>query len=86
MPSGKIWIEQTSSNLVNDGEQAEATQMLKDANTKITQYIRSVKFSIVGKDHAYYKVIYTDGSVSEEIEATNLANPTGNRNICCSKN
>lgn len=73
MPSGKIWIEQTSSNLVNDEEQAEATQMLKDANTKITQYIRSVKFSIDGKDHAYYKVIYTDGSVSEEIEAINLA-------------
>ena len=73
MPSGKIWIEQTSSNQVNDEEQAEAAQMLKDANTKITQYIRSVKFSIDGKDHAYYKVIYTDGSVSEEIEATNLA-------------
>ena len=72
MPSGEIWIEQTSSNQVNDDEQAEAVQMLKDANTAIYGDIKSVKFTIDGTDHAYYEVTYTDESTSGKIEAKNL--------------
>ena len=72
MPSGEIWIEQTSSNQVNDDEQAEAVQMLKDANTAIAGDIKSVKFSIDGTDHAYYEITYTDNSISGKIEATDL--------------
>ena len=53
MPTGEIWIEQTSSNQVNKDEQAEAVQMLKDANTTIAGDIKSVKFSIDSTDHAY---------------------------------
>ena len=72
MPSGEIWIEQASSNQVNEDEQAEAVQMLKDANTAIAGDIKSVKFSIDTAEHAYYEVTYTDGSTSGKIEATNL--------------
>ena len=72
MPSGEIWIEQTSSNIVNKDEQAEAVQMLKDANTEIAGDIKSVKFSIDGTDHAYYEVTYKDGSTPGKVEATNL--------------
>ena len=72
MPSGDIWIEQTSSNQVNDDEQAEAVQKLKDANTAIAGDFSAVKFSINTAEHAYYEVTYTDGSTSGEIEATNL--------------
>lgn len=72
MPTGEIWIEQTSSNIVNEDEQAEAVKMLKDANTAIVGDIESVKFSIVGTDHAYYEVTYTDGSTSGKVEATDL--------------
>lgn len=72
MPSGEIWIEQTSSNIVNDDEQAEAVKMLKDANTAIAGDIKSVKFSIDGTEHAYYEVTYTDKSTSGKIEAPNL--------------
>ena len=72
MPSGEIWIEQTSSNQVNKEEQAEAVQILKDANTAIAGDIKSVKFSIDSTDHAYYEVTYTDGSTSGQVEATNL--------------
>ena len=31
MPTGKIWIEQTSSNIVNEDEKAEAVDLLKKA-------------------------------------------------------
>ena len=72
MPSGEIWIENTSSNLVNEDEQAEAVKMLKDANTAIAGDIKSVKFSIDTAEHAYYEVTYTDGSTSGKVEATNL--------------
>lgn len=72
MPTGEIWIEQTSSNQVNKDEQAEAVQMLKDANTAIAGDIKSVKFSIDSTDHAYYEVTYTDGSTSGQVEAQNL--------------
>lgn len=72
MPGGEIWIEQTSSNQVNDDEQAEADQMLKDANADIAGDIKSVKFSIDGTNHAYYEVTYTDDSTSGKIEAPNL--------------
>ncbi|MDU5308445.1 MAG: InlB B-repeat-containing protein, partial [Varibaculum cambriense] len=76
MPTGKIWIEQTSSNQVNDDEQAEAIQMLKDANPDIVKYIdfdsKKTKFSIDGTGHAYYEVTYTDGSTAGKIEATGL--------------
>ena len=72
MPTGEIWIEQTSSNIVNDEEQAEAVQKLKDANTAIAGDIKSVKFSIDTAEHAYYEVTYTDGSTSDKIEAPDL--------------
>ena len=72
MPTGEIWIEQTSSNIVNEDEQAEAVKMLKDANTAIAGDIKSVEFSIDGTNHAYYEVTYTDGSTSEKVEATDL--------------
>ena len=72
MPSGEIWIEKTNANLVNEDEQAEAVQLLKDANSTIVGDIESVKFSIDGTDHAYYEVTYTDGSTPGKIEATGL--------------
>ena len=72
MPQGDIWIEQISSNLVNDDEQAEAVKMFNNANTEIAGDIKSVKFSIDGTDHAYYEVTYTDGSTSGKVEAPNL--------------
>ena len=72
MPEGKIWIEQTSSNIVNEDEQAEAVKMLKDANTAVAGDMKSVKFTIDGTNHAYYEVTYTDGSTSGKVEATNL--------------
>ena len=72
MPSGEIWIEQTSSNIVNADEQAEAVQKLKETNTAIADDIESAKFSIDGTNHAYYEVTYTDGSTSGKIEATDL--------------
>ena len=72
MPTGEILIEQTSSNQVNDDEQAEAVQMFNNVNTAIAGDIKSVKFSINTAAHAYYEVTYTDGSTSGKIEATNL--------------
>ena len=72
MPQGEIWIEQTSSNQVNDDEQAEAVEMFNNANTAIAGDIKSVKFSIDTAAHAYYEVTYTDGSTSGKVEATNL--------------
>ncbi len=80
MPTGEIWIEQISSNIVNDDEQAEAIEMLKKANPDIANDIDfdpkskkpKTKFSIDGTEHAYYEVTYTDGSTSGKIEAPNL--------------
>ena len=72
MPTGEIWIEQTSSNIVNDDEQAEAVQKLKDANAAIADDIESVKFSIDGTEHAYYEVTYKDNSTTGKVEAPNL--------------
>ncbi|MDU5324524.1 MAG: S-layer homology domain-containing protein, partial [Peptoniphilus harei] len=64
--------EQTSSNQVNDDEQAEAVQLLKAANPDIASDVKDVKFSINTAEHAYYEVTYTDDSTSGKIEATNL--------------
>ena len=72
MPTGEIYIEQTSSNQVNDDEQAEAVQLLKAANPDIASDVKDVKFSINTAEHAYYEVTYTDDSTSGKIEATNL--------------
>lgn len=72
MPEGEIWIEHPDANLVNKDEQAEATEILKNANPSIASDFKSVKFSIDWIDHAYYEVIYTDGSTSGKIEATDL--------------
>ena len=72
MPAGEIWIEQTNANIVSDDEQAEAIEMLKNANPDIANDFKSVKFSIDGTEHAYYEVTYTDGSTSGKIEATDL--------------
>lgn len=74
MPSGEIWVEQTNANLVNEDEHAEAIEMLKKANPSIANNFnfRKIKFSIDGTEHAYYEITYTDGSVSEKIEATDL--------------
>lgn len=72
MPADEIWIEHTNSNQVSDDEQAEAIDMLKNANPSIASDFKSVKFSIDGTDHAYYEVTYTDGSTSGKIEAPDL--------------
>ena len=72
MPTGEIWIEQTSSNIVNEDEQAEAVAMFNNANKAIAGDIKSVKFSIDTAEHAYYEVTYTDNTTSGKIEATNL--------------
>ncbi|WP_231477452.1 hypothetical protein [Propionimicrobium sp. BV2F7] len=72
MPVGEIWIEQTNANIVNNDEQAEAIEMLKNANPDIANDFKSVNFSIDGTEHAYYEVTYTDGSTSGKIEATDL--------------
>ncbi|WP_285082541.1 hypothetical protein, partial [Peptoniphilus duerdenii] len=72
MPSGEIWIEQTSSNQVNKDEQAEAVEMFKNVNAAIAGDTSTVKFSINGTEHAYYEVTYTDGSKSDKIEAKDL--------------
>lgn len=75
MPSGEIWIEQTSSNIVSEDERAEAIEMLKKSNPSIENDFnyKETEFSIDGTKHAYYEITYTDGSVSEKIEAINLA-------------
>ena len=74
MPTGEIWIEQPDSNIVNDDEQAEAFEMLKNANPDIANDFdpKKTKFSIDGTDHAYYEVTYTDDSTLGKVEATNL--------------
>ena len=72
MPTGEIWIEQTSSNIVNKDEQAEAFELLKKANPDIANDIKSAVFSIDGTENAYYEVTYTDGSTSGKIKATDL--------------
>ena len=72
MPEGEIWIEQTSSNIVNEDEKAEARALFDAVNKEIAGDISSVKFSIDGTDHAYYEVTYTDGSTSGQVEATGL--------------
>ena len=72
MPSGEIWIEQTSSNIVNRDEQAEAVAMFNNANKAIAGDIKSVNFSIDTAEHAYYEVTYKDGSTSGKIEAPDL--------------
>ena len=72
MPTGEIWIENTSSNLVNEDEQAEAVEMFNKLNGEIAGDISAVKFSIDGTSHAYYEVTYTDGSTSGKVEAKNL--------------
>ena len=74
MPSGEIWIEHPDANLVNDDEQAEAIEMLKNANPNIAKDFvpKKTKFSIDGTGRAYYEVTYTDGSTSGKIEATDL--------------
>lgn len=72
MPTGEIYIEQTSSNIVNKDEQAEAVEMFNNVNTAIAGDIKSVKFSIDTAEHAYYEVTYTDGSTSGKIEAPDL--------------
>ena len=72
MPTGEIWIEKTNANLVEKDEQAEAVEMLKNANPGVASKFKDVKFSIDGTEHAYYEVTYTDGSTSGKIEATDL--------------
>ena len=72
MPTGEIWIEQTSSNQVNEDEQAEAVELFNNVNTAIAGDIKSVKFSINTAEHAYYEVTYRDNSTSGKIEATKL--------------
>ncbi|MGR1083459.1 hypothetical protein ACUYFE_05450 [Olegusella massiliensis] len=72
MPADEIWIEHTNSNQVSDDEQAEAIDMLKNANPSIASDFKRVVFSIDGTDHAYYEVTYTDGSTSGKIEAPDL--------------
>lgn len=73
MPTGEIWIEQTSSNQVNDDEQAEALRLLKAANPDIADDIVSAILEIDGTNKAWFKEIkYKDDSKSDRVEAPNL--------------
>lgn len=75
MPSGDFYLEQFSSNIINDDEKAEALQILKAANPTFADKIASIEFSIKGIEEnkkAYYIVNYTDQSKSEEKQAPNL--------------
>lgn len=54
MPKGEIWIEDTGANLVNDEEKAEAFELLKAANPTIAKDFKSIEFSIVGDQKAFY--------------------------------
>lgn len=75
MPTGEIWIEQYTANIVNDDEKAEAIDLLKKANPTIAKDIQSVEFKITGVDPnkvASYTVTYTDKSKTEEIQAPDL--------------
>lgn len=75
MPSGDFYLEQFSSNIINDDEKAEALEILKAANPSFANYIESIEFSIKdieGNKKAYYIVNYTDQSKSEEKQAPNL--------------
>lgn len=75
MPSGNFYLEQFSSNIINDDEKAEALEILKAANPSFSNYIKSIEFSIKdieGNKKAYYIVNYTDQSKSEEKQAPNL--------------
>ncbi|MBS6275905.1 MAG: hypothetical protein KH423_06840, partial [Actinomycetaceae bacterium] len=72
MPVGEIWIEQTSANIVNEEEHAEAFELLKAANPTIAKDFKSIEFSIVGNQSAFYTVTYTDDSVTDKIEAPEL--------------
>ena len=46
MPSGDFYLEQFSSNIINDDEKAEALEILKAANPSFANYIESIEFSI----------------------------------------
>lgn len=72
MPKGEIWIEQTVANIVNEEEHAEAFELLKAANPTIAKDFKSIEFSIVGTQEAFYTVTYTDDSVTDKIEAPEL--------------
>ena len=72
MPKGEIWIEQTVANIVNEEEHAEAFELLKAANPTIAKDFKSIEFSIVGNQSAFYTVTYTDDSVTDKIEAPEL--------------
>ncbi len=72
MPKGEIWIEDTVANLVNEEEHAEAFELLKAANPTIAKDFKSIEFSIVGDQRAFYTVTYTDDSVTDKIEAPEL--------------
>ncbi|MDU4018853.1 MAG: InlB B-repeat-containing protein, partial [Finegoldia magna] len=75
MPSGQFWLEQTSSNIINDDEKAEALELLKKANPTIANDIESIDFKIYGIEDnkkASYIITYTDGSKTEEIQAPDL--------------
>ncbi len=72
MPTGEIWIADTSSNLVSEDEKAEAKEMFDKVNSNILKDIKSVGFSIDGTTAAYYQVTYTDNSKSEKIIAPDL--------------
>ncbi|MFP7665832.1 MAG: InlB B-repeat-containing protein [Corynebacterium pyruviciproducens] len=75
MPVGEIWIEDTSSNLVNTEEQEEALRLVKEANPAIADDIKSVELKIYGNSDpkkARINVTFTDGSTLGEIEAPKL--------------
>ena len=76
MPSTEIWIENTSSNLVNEDEKAEALDLLKKANSEeIANNISSIDFKIEGDGEAKtasYTITYKDKSKSDKISAPNL--------------
>ena len=73
MPEGEIWIEQTSSSIVNDDEQAEALRMLKEANPDIADHITSEELKINGTTSASFaKINYDDKSIARDVPAPSL--------------
>lgn len=75
MPTGEIWVEEYTANVLNADEKAEAIDLLKKANPTIAKDIKSVEFQITGINPnkvASYVVTYTDNSKTGEIQAPGL--------------
>lgn len=73
MPTGDLYLEDTTAALVSKDEAKELLEMVKDANPTLVNDIESaeLKYS-ANATKGTIVVTYTDGSSSEEINADNL--------------